>query len=171
MWRVIRIYIVKSMPLLGSHSHLVMLHSLKEYPLKGKCHSEYLVLFILKSMWLFALVGEEQLHRALQILPCSFETSALWQLFLKAVVRGSHRGLALPSLHTTLAWGLSAWKQGVQQQERMGGVTAPSRPLVLSGVRTELNPASASHPCPGPMDIPDPLVMPLTQVWAPDFAV
>ena len=92
----------------------------------------------------------------------------LWHLFLKAVVRGSHRCLAhAPSLHTTLACGHSAWKQEVQQQGRMGGVNPPSQPLwCCQEWGRNWTDTPTSRRCPGLTDIPNPLVMPLTQVWA-----
>lgn len=54
------------------HFHLVMLHSLKEYPLKKQVSQQVPCSFHSEKHMAVCFVGEEQLYDALQILPSSF---------------------------------------------------------------------------------------------------
>lgn len=60
------------MPPFEDHSHLVTLHSLKEYPLKKQVSKQVPCSFHSEKHMAVCFVGEEQLHCAVQILPSSF---------------------------------------------------------------------------------------------------
>ena len=60
------------MPPFEDHFHLVMLHSLKEYPLKKQVSQQVPCCFHSEKHMAVCFVGEEQLYHALQILPSIF---------------------------------------------------------------------------------------------------
>lgn len=172
MWRV-RVYIVKSVPLFEDHSRLVMLHSLKEYPLKKQVSQRVPCSFHSEKHMAVCLVGEEQLHHALQILPSSF-----WNVCsVTAVSKGCGKGLppgpgTCPfSTHRTGLRALRLKARSAAAGE--DGWCYPSLPasLVLSGVRTELNWHSRFPSLPGTDRHPRPSRHASDPSMSSDFAV